>query len=553
MKVHIEATALRAVAIAASAAVAALAAPLARAASIDVGNPDLQVRWDNTLRYGQIWRLKSQDPVLLADPNQDDGNRNFNKGLVSHRVDLLSELDVAHTSGFGIRVSAAAWYDDVYNRKNDNPGFAGGAFPNHTPANEFPTATRDLMGRKAEFRDAFAYWQFDAAGKPGVVRLGKHALVWGESLFFSSNAIAGAQSPFDITRLVSDPTAQAKEYVLPVPQISGQLQLTPNVAIGAYYQFRFEPNRLSPVGSYFSTGDTSTAGGDRRLIPVAPGTFVPLLRNPDVQAKDSGQGGVQLKWNWEETDFGLHAIRFHSKNPVGGLNATLLPTPPFLAPTGYTVVYPESTSALAFTISRSFGSTNVALEAGYHRNQPLWATQTIFTTGTPINNSDNPAYAVGKTAHLNISSITTLPRTPLWDEASLTAEIAWNRMLSCTKNCNTLDPNITRDASGVAVVLQPTYRQVLPALDIDVPIAIQYAPKGSRSALGPGFPAEGGGSISLGLNATYETVWRIRLAYNHYLGDAVPTTKVVGGRTGTSFGQSQADRDYIAISVRRTF
>jgi Protein of unknown function (DUF1302) len=146
-----------------------------------------------------------------------------------------------------------------------------------------------------------------------------------------------------------------------------------------------------------------------------------------------------------------------------------------------------------------------------------------------------------------------LPRTPLWDEASLTAEIAWNRLLSCTKSCSTLDPNVTRDASGLAIVLQPTYRQVLPALDIDVPIALQYAPKGSRSSLGPGFPAEGGGSLSLGLNATYETVWRIRLAYTTYLGDAVATTKVVGGRTGTTFGQSQADRDYIAISVRRTF
>ena len=64
----------------------------ARAAfEIDTGNPDVQMRWDNTVRYNLGVRAQSQDSNIIGSPNYDDGDRNFSNGsLVTNRLDLLS-------------------------------------------------------------------------------------------------------------------------------------------------------------------------------------------------------------------------------------------------------------------------------------------------------------------------------------------------------------------------------------------------------------------------------------------------------------------------------
>ena len=90
----------------------------AQAFQFETGS-DWEARWDNTLKYSNAWRVKDQHDKLVADPNLDDGDRNFDQGLISNRLDLLSELDISR-NGAGLRVSGAAWYDDVYNKDNDN-------------------------------------------------------------------------------------------------------------------------------------------------------------------------------------------------------------------------------------------------------------------------------------------------------------------------------------------------------------------------------------------------------------------------------------------------
>src|SRR5207248_7348274 len=107
---------------------------------------DLKIRWDNSFKYSAVWRLKGIDPTVAADTNLDDGDRNFHRGLVSNRFDLLSEVDATYKN-FGGRVSAAAWYDFVYNRHNDNDSpQTVNAFS--VPPNQFTDATRNVMGRK---------------------------------------------------------------------------------------------------------------------------------------------------------------------------------------------------------------------------------------------------------------------------------------------------------------------------------------------------------------------------------------------------------------------
>lgn len=528
------------------------------AAEIDVGNPDMAVRWDTSVKYSTATRLKDADSALLSNPNNDDGNRNFAKGQISNRLDLFSELDMTYQKRFGARISAAAWYDADYMKNNANPGFAGGAFPNQSsvPQNQFTSETQKVHGRNAEVLDAFVFGKFDLDGRNTTVRAGRHGLVWGESLFFGGNAIAGGMSPVDVVKLLSVPNTQFKEAIRPVPQLSGQIQLNSNVSVGAYVQTGFVTSRVPAVGSYFSNADPAVDGGENILL----GGPLVAARTEDLRAKKSGQGGIQLRIRGDETDYGFYAIRFHDKTPqvVANLGVVAVtPSGPVIAPTSFTQTYHEGITAVGASASRTFGDYNVAIEGSIRQNQDLASSQAANLGGLGLaaaNNSGNPGYAVGNTAHVNVSVLGTLGPNPLWREASLLGEIAWNRVLKVTKNAAAADPNATRDGIALRAVLEPTYRNVFSGVDIGVPIGLGWAPKGSRplavSSPNAWIP-EGGGDISIGLNASVRDAWRFSLAYTHYFGNAKSLN--VGAQNAYSWGQTLKDRDFISASLRYSF
>lgn len=521
-------------------AVCGLAATLPAAAfEMETGNPDLRVRWDNTFKYSAATRLKDASAVLLADPNLDDGNRNFSKGLISNRVDLLSELDINYQN-FGARISGAAWYDDVYNKSNANnsPGTANAV---SAPYNQFTEETRKLHGRKAEILDAYLYGKFDLDGRQATVRLGKHTLVYGESLFFGGNGIAGAMAPVDVIKALSVPGSQVKEILMPVNQISTQVQLSPEWSAGAYYQFDWEKLRLPGVGSYFSGLDIGGPGAERLLLPPPPfGPFpnAALFSKGDVNAKDSGQGGVQLRYRPKggDTEYGLYALKFHAKvpwvaatvpdgiNPVTGQFGT------------FNFVYPEDIKLYGMSFSTTVGDAGVAGEVSVRRNNPL---------------TSQGAVTVGNTAHAQVSMLYNLNRSPLWDGAQIAAEVAWNRITSISQNPAFLDPLATRDAWGFRVVFEPTWYQVLPAFDLSMPINLGYSPKG-RSAVAP-VGTDQGGDLTIGLNGEYAKQWKFGLSYTHYFGTEAPMLDGSMGRYNNLFKQSSSDRDFVAFTVQRTF
>jgi hypothetical protein len=530
------------------AALAAGAAVPAHAFEFDMGDSGWKMRWDNTLKYSNAFRMRERSAAVTANPNADDGDSNFNKGLISNRVDILSEFDVIK-NGFGLRLSAAGWYDTVYNRTNDNPGFAGGAVPNQAsvPYNEFTRTTRRLHGRDVRMLDAFTFGKFELGSGSVTMRLGQHSIVWGESLFLGANAIAGGMMPVDATKLLSVPNTQFKEAILPVPMASMQWQFSSTMALAAYYQFRYKPNVLPAVGSYFSPADTNVDGTEQLMLPTGP-----LPYAGERRASNSGQGGLKFSWRASETDLGFYAIRFHDKAPAQVL--LLSPGPGGMAPSGYYNTYNENTTAFGFSASHTFGPANVAVEASIRRNQALVSPDAIdlAAVGRPSDNRDSTGYARGKTAHINISTIWQLDETPLWREATFTGEYGWNRLLSVSADqYHAIDSNITRDAQGFRFILEPTYRSVGPGLDLSVPIGLGYSPKASRTALGPGvFSPSNGGDISIGLNGTFEAVWRFTASYTHFFGTAGPAVNTFPAYF--TFKQQYADRNFIAFSISRT-
>jgi hypothetical protein len=541
-----------------SAAVLACSSIPAHAFQFDTGNDDLRVRLDTNIKYTGAWRVKDQHDKLVADPTLDDGDRNFDKGsMINNRVDIFSEFDVDY-KGAGARISAAAWYDEVYNSKNDNDSaFTANSYS--VDHNEFTSETRKLHGRDIELRDAFVYSDFSLGGdRWGVARLGQHSLLYGESLFFGSNGIAGGMLPINAIHATSVPNAQFKELALPVEQFSTELQLTPALSIGGYYQFEWERTRIPAAGSFFSPADLLDGGGERIVTAAVPGVgpVASFYRTKDIEARDSGQFGFQLRYRAEDigTEFGLYAIRYHEKNfqvqvrPGAGINAG--------SPTDkigeYMLVFPEDVEAYGFSVNRGIGDTNVAFEASIRRNAPLVSlTVADLSAIAPVpvgDNNDDPLYAIGNTAHAQINMIRIMGGSALWDSAALMAELAWNRTLSVDKNKHNLDPNNTRDATAMRVVFTPTYFQVFDGVDLSVPMGIGYGIDGRSSAVG-GFSSAKGGSYNVGLSFDYMKQVTVGLTYNGFYGPSAPVN--IGGIK--TYEQTSADRDYISLNASYTF
>jgi hypothetical protein len=538
-----------------------LAAGYTLAAPIDVGDSDIRLRWDNTVKYSAAMRVKNPDDKLTeyapkqggensSTLNGDDGDRNFKAGrLISNRLDLLSEMDIVYKDDFGARVSAAAWYDDVYNHKNDNdsPNTANALSVDH---NEFTDDTAELHGKKAELLDAFLFGGADVGSARVSGRLGRHSVLWGESLFYGANAIAGTQSPVDAVKASSVPGSTTKEIIMPVGQFSGQIQFSPQLTIMAYYQYEWEATRLPASGSYFSVNDFLSDGGERiRVTPGQPG--IGVQRGADMKASDDGQYGLGLRSQLGEWEFGVYAIRYHAKTPVlyshPGANFA------FGRNVGvYDWVYPEDIKTYGVSATTTINSVNIAGEFSVRRDTPLTNLPTVVTDPNADNNN-HAYYAIGNTAHANLSMIWTMPRNFMSDEPSLSMEVAYNQLTSCTQNCNSLDPGVDRRAAAVRALYAIPQRNVMDGLDLTPAFTIGYNHgKSPVTVLGP----DNGGDMTFTLGANYLTVWDFSLAYTHYYG--AENTAVYQSTDpsidGTyTFQQSLKDRDFVSMSLRRTF
>ncbi|MFJ7797115.1 DUF1302 domain-containing protein [Pseudomonas sp. NPDC096950] len=510
---------------------------------------DWQVRWDNTLKYSLAYRVGKQDSKLTDSPTlgglypnvQSQGDRNFDRGLVSNRVDVFSELDVSQKN-YGLRVSGATWYDDVYNQDTDS-----------SDQRHFLDDTRQLHGRDAELLDAFVFVRGNVGDKgQATVRLGRHSLIYGESLFFGGNGIANAQGPIDVVKLLSVPGTQFKEILRPVNQVSTQFQVNPQLSLGAYYQFEWERSNIPGAGSYLSTFDILGHGAG--TVDSLTG---PSVNGGDIKARNSGQGGLQLRYKPDGTDyeFGLYAAQYNDKTPSSVYaNLTgVVTTPQGVAPVfgSYNQVYAEKIKTVGASASTSYGPFNFAAEASLRWDAPLVSSLQVVTPGQQADNDSHALYAKGHTAHINLSTIYLLNQTAFWDGGNLLAELAWNRTLSATENRAEIDPNTTRDATAFRVLMEPAYFQVLDGIDITVPIGLGIGLDGRSSAVNQaGFGVEHGGDWSVGVKATYLQDLEFGVNYVNYFGPKAPLLDEAGTFT---YGQSLADRDFVSAYVKKTF
>jgi len=78
-----------------AAAIAVAVPGAANAFDVPTNDPDLAVRFDNTVRANVGLRVESRDPKIGNSVLADEGDYRFNNGqAVAERIDVLSELDV---------------------------------------------------------------------------------------------------------------------------------------------------------------------------------------------------------------------------------------------------------------------------------------------------------------------------------------------------------------------------------------------------------------------------------------------------------------------------
>ncbi|MDI3292326.1 DUF1302 domain-containing protein [Janthinobacterium tructae] len=559
-------------------------------------NSDAKVRWDNTLKYTAAWRTGNADLNLAnqngQDPNADFGDLNFKSGLINNRVDLLSELDFKFKN-LGFRISGAAWNDAQYTKGTGSFPAAPFSPPNYQSAfpaslgggenNRYARSARKTMGQSSEWLDAFVYGKFEIGERNLSVRVGKHSLIYGESLYLGANGIAAAQGPVDVVKALSLPSVQFKEIARPVKQISVDLSLGNGVTIGGYTQFEWKAQRIPAAGSYFSAVDILGDGGDLLLHSLGCQPAMPTnsaacalpgypfsnstglaTRGQDFNGSDSGQFGLRLTFNAGDVDYGLYAAKYDDKSPIPVLNiASIAAGGGVLGGGTYNLMYAKNISIYGASFSTVWGGSNIAGEISTRRNTPLAIPGDLIINSAIANadNDKNTPYARGNSLHLNLSVSTLFSGNGIWGGASLTGELAYNHLLKVTHrpvyapdSPNPLNSTHSDSATAIRMVFQPDFFQVLPNVDLQVPIGIGYGLSG-RSAVVMLAP-EKGGDINIGFNATINRSWRAGLSFAHYFGSSGGAASPVSDpKTSTyaSYKQYYGDRDFIALTLQTTF
>ena len=515
--------------------------PQGDAFPLGTDSPDLQLSWNNTLRYNWGMRMQERDPRIANNALYDQGDALFGRyDTITNRLDWLSEFDLSYRERYGLRLTAAAWKDTAYGSSGrSNPDALGtGAAPTSYQGNEFTSPVeRAYRGPSAELLDAFVFGAFDVGQTVWNMKLGRHALVWGESLFGSAHAVSNSQAPSDGMKAVSNPGASAKETALPSNQVSLLTQINPKISLVAQWGLEWRPNRIPEGGTYFGADGVNEGPNVNRLSALEGG---------------SGDLGLGLNWRpaWLDGMLGLYWRRFDDK---GGWLAQA-------AGGGQTrAVYARDIGLVGATLSKNIGGSSVGAELSYRSDDPL-VSDGAASAG-PGNGYEG---ARGNTWHGLVNGVTSFGPGPLYDSSILSAELAWSRLDRVTRHpelyraegslpaCGS-DPTMRgcadKDFLSLAVSFVPAWLQVAPGVDVEMPLFCSRNLRGNAPSNGGG--NEGFTTFKVGLTAKVYVRHQFDLAYTGYDQKiAEAPDSVFGSRV---LGAPYGDKGWLSFTYQVSF
>lgn len=534
-------------------------------------NPDVQMRFDNTIRYNAAWRVAHRNPGIGNNPAFDESEYLFGNGdMITNRIDLFSEFDFTYRD-MGFRVSGAAWYDDRYgiNDKSNPllpaPNYIGNRFSDYVQ--------RYYAGPSGEFLDAFVWKNFSLGGTDLAVKAGRHAVLWGEATFpvASANSVAADMAPSDQQKQVLSPGATAKETTLPINQLTGTWQLTSAVSLSGQYTFEWRPTRVPEGGTYFGFADAVLFGPDLANGGPANGALtgprVPLAQPIEG---DRGDIGLSLRWTPEWLDYGslgFYYRKFDAKFPTWPADTFLAPGPQARA------VYAKDISLWGISYGATIASTAVGMEISHRHNTPLNMNAAAITNAAL--GFEGPR---GDTWHALINTTTPFNKTDYWTSAALVLELTYQELDKVTSNPGmyksraytllpgnsagvraacTVDDIVkgcsTDSAWHFALLFQPVWAQVFPSMDFTGTFVLQTGLKGNAPTTGI---AEGATTLNLGLQIDYAVVNRFNISYTNFYGKRkyLGATSAAGPfQSANGAGAIYDDRDFVSFTYSRTF
>jgi hypothetical protein len=501
-----------------------------------------------TSTYTLSTRIESRDPLLSSqelNANGNDGNNNFDRGdLTANRLSLLLDAHLKKGSS-GFVLSASTFYDDVYHGSNAN---SAATSPNKLAGapNEFSSATKRYHGGYSRILDAYGYTAFNV-GEQGrmTFRLGKHAVSWGEALFFPG--ISLAQGPADGTK-TGVPGTEVKDQLLPEDQFSLQYEVNDRWSLLGHVQYNWHETIAPAVGSYLSTSDVTGPGAEclKRWVPALNNAVCVASRTADDRASKTGQWGVGTRYRVsDETEVGLYYLNYHDRTPNVDTN--------FIGTPSYTIRYQEDVKLLGATLSTTFGVATLGMEVSYKRDAPALVKTTL--SGAVI-----PTATTADILQTNINTFINLGRTWLAPQSQFLAELAYvdvrNPTARRVPGANTVtngygltpeNNDLFFGSHGLAFqgLLSSTYPGIFENWELGTTVAYSRQLQG-RTLLG-GVGGEGDHRLSVGATMTYKRNFQVGLTYLGYYGDAdLGTAKAKNFRGLT-------DRDQVSLVMKYTF
>jgi hypothetical protein len=558
-----------------------------QATAFELDTPDdWEIRWDNTVKGNIMSRVASQDKDIydpaFSKPStaaaiSDDATYSVDRsggGLVSTRIDLLSEVDVIWRESFGFRISGAGWYDFAY-EDSDHPengptkGFASaystwGSLT--VKPGEYTDDAEDLHYRGGELLDAFVFANLDFGDVSANVRVGRHTIYWGQS-FLPTGAIhgfAGSMAALDLAKGFGTPDSEAKELFIPNGKVSSVVQLTENLTLNGFYAFEFVPLRWAEGGTYFSLNEALTENSE--FLTVAPGTGgewgvdAPRLgfKSTDYKSKDSGDWGINLQYYIEPWGLETAFIYMNTTDRLtSGLYGTIgdatekeqalaRQTNAFLLG-HYGWVYKDDIDTFGISLSKEWLDISWGADIVYRNNNAL-NPDLNASLGAPVVGSEvdpgNYPGPTGDTLHVVMNGFGLLNGDwGLWEGGTYIVEATFSKLDSYGDFEEKANPFIHEDrwTSHVGAVFRPTWYQVFAGWDLTLPMSVSYAIDGEQTPNSAGGNEEVGNG-SLGAEFLINEVWKFSAKYNVYFGPQ-----------GNGTAAYIKDRDNISLTLKRTW
>jgi hypothetical protein len=368
----------------------------AQAVNFELGG--FEGSFTSEISLGASWRLEDPQSNLYAGSNApggtasvsntDDGNLNFAKGdMYSLILKGVHDLELSRDN-YGAVVRFKYWYDSELENGDRAHGTSNN---NYVPNESLVDSTYNEFAKNKGIRllDAFVYGDFDLAGMPLDLRLGRQVVSWGESTFIQGGL--NQINPVDVSAF-RRPGVEIKEGLLPVGMLYGSLGISDSVTVEGFYEYEWEKYIIDACGTYYADADFAADGcniltvsnGVSDAYAMANGVYI--TRDGDVEPSDGGQYGVALRYFAEQlggTEFGLFYMNLHSRIPTytgrtsqnAALGAppgsTFIPGNPYGGNPTFYAEFPEDVKTYGLSVATNLGGWALSGEVSFHPDMPI--------------------------------------------------------------------------------------------------------------------------------------------------------------------------------------